>query len=463
MAEKTNPAGGEGAVPIARLRAEVEGAVLLRGDPGYDEARAIYLGGLDRHPAVVVRPAGVEDVARVVLAARDSGVPLAVKSGGHSPFAVWDGGILLDLSTLRDLEIDPETRTAWAGTGLTAGEFTTAAHEHGLALGFGDTGTVGLGGLTLGGGIGYFVRKYGLTIDHLLAAEVVTADGTLHHVDAEHEPDLFWALRGGGGNFGVVTRLRYELTELHTIVSGLLVLRATPENIAGFVKLSHEAPEELTSILNIFNAPPMPFIPEELVGTPVILATMAYAGEGPAADEAIAPFRALDTPIADMIETIPLPGLYPEEDDFNPIAASRNLFMDTVDLDDAVLMLDRIAASTADMAAVQIRVLGGAASRVPADATAFAHRDRQVMINLAAIFEDLETAEEHHRWVDELTVALQKGVPGMYVNFLENVREGRIHEAYPEATWTRLRAVKREYDPANVFRVNNNIPPAEDA
>lgn len=206
----------------------------------------------------------------------------------------------------------------------------------------------------------------------------------------------------------------------------------------------------------------MPFVPEELVGTTIIMAMMVYAGEQEGADQALAPFRALDTPIADMIEPMPLPGIYPEEDeDEHPIAAARNLFTDSIDIDDARLILDRIAASTADMGTTQIRVLGGAVGDVPADATAYAHRDRAIMVNIAALYSDLDTAADHHRWADELTEALAKGVPGMYVNFLEEPLEGRIHEAYPENTWNRLRTVKRAYDPTNLFRVNNNIPPAE--
>lgn len=458
MAEKNN----QGTVPIARLREAVGGRVLVPGDADFEKACKVYLGGMDQRPAVVVQPADAADVAAVVTVARESGVPLAIKSGGHSPFALCDGGIVLHLTTLRELEFDTESRTAWAGPGLTAGEFTKAAHEHGLALGFGDTGTVGLGGITVGGGVGYLTRKYGLTIDHLLAVEVVTADGEIRVVDAENEPELFWAIRGGGANFGVITRMRFRLQELSTVYAGLLVLPATPEVIAGYAKLSLEAPEALTSIVNMFAAPPMPFIPEDKVGTPVMLTMFVYAGEGEAAEQALAPFRSLAEPIADMIEQIPLPNIYEEEeDDWLPIAAARNLFMDEIDLDDATLMLERITSSTAELAAVQIRPLGGAAARVPDDATAYAHRSRPFMINLAAIYSDLDTAEVHNDWVDGLTVALQKGVPGVYVNFLEDDSEARINEAYPERTWERLRAVKRTYDPTNLFRVNNNIPPAD--
>lgn len=458
--ERTNTVIERGTVPVAQLRALTEGQVLVPGDAGYDRARTVYLGGMNQRPAAIVRPAGAADVARVVSLVRDSGIPLAVKSGGHSMFCLCDDGIVLDMSSMRGLQIDPATRTAWAEAGLTAGEFTDAAAEHGLATGFGDTGSVGLGGITVGGGIGYLVRKYGLTIDDLLAAEVVTADGELRRVDAEHEPDLFWAIRGGGGNFGVVTRLRLRMHELSTVLGGLLVLPGTPEVVAGFVELSQQAPEELTSIVNIMPAMPMPFVPEELHGTPIVMAMMVYAGEGEAAEKAIAPFRALAKPIADMIEPMPYPAIYPPEEEEHPVAAARNLFTDTLDTDDAALILDRIRTSTAVVPAVQVRVLGGAMARVPQDATAFAHRDRKIMINVAAMYENPGEAEEHTRWADDLTATLQKGVPGVYVNFLADDSRARIREAYPERTWERLRAVKRAYDPTNLFRVNNNIPPA---
>jgi FAD/FMN-containing dehydrogenase len=457
MGEKSN----QSPWPVTRLRETVDGRVLEPGDADFERACEVYLGGMDQRPVEVVQPADALDVAKVVLVARESGVPLAVKSGGHSVFALGDGGILLHLAALRGLEIDTESRTAWAGPGLTAGEFTKAAHEHGLALGFGDSGTVGLGGITLGGGIGYLVRKHGLTIDHLLAVEIVTADGEIRQVDAEHDPELFWAIRGAGANFGVVTRMRYRLHELSTVHAGLLVLPATPEVVAGYAELSLAAPEELTSIGNVFLAPPLPYIPEDKVGTPVIQAMMVYAGEGEAAERAMAPFRDLATPIADMIEQIPYPDVFEEEEVYGGhIAVTRNLFMDDIAIADAKLMLEQIRSSTADIAVVQIRPLGGATARVPGDATAYAHRERDFMIQLATLYSDLDTAAEHRRWADELTVALQNGVPAAYVNFLEEDSQARIREAYPGPTWARLRAAKRAYDPTNLFRVNNNIPPA---
>jgi FAD binding domain len=214
---------------ISQLRAQVRGRVITPDDPAYDQARGVFYGGFDRHPAVIIRPVDAGEVARVLVLARHSGLELAVRSGGHSLAGhnTTDDGIVLDLRDMNALDIDPQQRTAWAQTGLTALDYTTAAAQHGLATGFGDTGSVGIGGITLGGGIGYLVRKHGLTIDSLLAAEVVTADGQLLRADAQTHPDLFWALRGGGGNFGVATRFQFRLHPVSTVVGGLL-LPATP-------------------------------------------------------------------------------------------------------------------------------------------------------------------------------------------------------------------------------------------
>src|SRR3712207_7222544 len=224
---------GPATVSIPGLRAVFDGRVISPDDDAYDSARGVFYGDTDRHPAAIVRARDASDVSRTVSLAREGGLELAVRGGGHSPagHGTTDGGIVLDLSGMKNIDIDVPGRTAWAETGLTAGEYTAAAGAHGLATGFGDTGSVGIGGITLGGGIGYLVRKHGLTIDDLLAAEVVTADGELLRVDAERHPDLFWAIRGGGGNFGVVTRFQYRLHQVDTIVGGMLVLPATPEVI----------------------------------------------------------------------------------------------------------------------------------------------------------------------------------------------------------------------------------------
>ena len=448
---------------IPKLREDLTGRVIAPNDAGYDEARTVFVGGIDRRPAVIARVANATDVSRVVSLARETGLELAVRSGGHSSVGhcVSEGGIVLDLTEMKALDIDVEGRTAWAETGLTAVEYSTAAAVHGLATGFGDTGSVGIGGITLGGGVGFLVRKYGLTIDDLLAAEIVTADGEVLQVDADTQPDLFWAIRGGGGNFGVATRFRFRLHEVGTIVGGMLFLPATPEIVASFIAEAEAAPEELSTIANVMPAPPMPFVPEEQHGKVVIFALMAYAGAPEEGERALAPFRALAEPIADMVRPIPYPEIYmPDEADYHPVAAGLTMFVDAVGPGTAGTILDHLETSNASMRVAQLRVLGGAMGRVPVEATAFAHRKSRIMVNLAALYEDPEEAATHQAWVNGFAGALRQGDRGAYVNFLGDEGEARVRDAYPGPTWDRLKEIKGRYDPTNLFRLNQNIPPA---
>jgi FAD/FMN-containing dehydrogenase len=448
---------------IGEFSSKVQGQLIRPQDDGYDEARSVFYGGFDRHPGLIVRVADATDVSRVVALARESGLELAVRSGGHSVagHSTTDGGIVLDLSEMKGLEIDLERRTAWAQTGLTAGEYTAAVGAHGLATGFGDTGSVGIGGITLGGGVGFLVRKHGLTIDDLISAEVVTADGEFLRVDAESHPDLFWAIRGGGGNFGVVTRFHYRLHEVDEIVGGMLILPATPEVIHSFVAEAEAAPEELSTIANVMTAPPMPFLPAEVHGRLIIMAMLVYAGEVDEGERAIAPFRTLAIPIVDMVKPMRYPEIYPpEEDDYHPVASGRTMFLDAIDHSVAETIVEYLRASSAQMAVAQIRLLGGAMARVPADATAFAHRSSRIMVNVAALYERPDEAAVHEPWMSGFAAALrQEGDGGAYVGFLDDEGEGRIREAYPGSTWERLAAIKGRYDPSNLFRLNQNIRP----
>jgi FAD/FMN-containing dehydrogenase len=448
---------------ISDLRAVLKGRVIAPEDAEYDEARTVFLGSVDRRPTAIIRVADANDVSRVISLARDTGLELAVRSGGHSAagYGVTDGGIVLDLSEMKALEIDVEQRTVWAETGLTAGEYTNAVGAYGLATGFGDTSSVGIGGITLGGGIGYLVRKHGLTIDSLIAADVVTADGQLLRVDAETHPDLFWAIRGGGGNFGVATRFQFRLCEVGTVVGGMMILPATPDTIASFIAESEAAPEELTTIANVMPAPPMPFISAEHHGQIVILALMTYAGDVDYGQRALAPFRALATPIVDMVRPMPYPQIYPpDEEGYHPVATTRTLFMDVIDRDVSAMIIEHLRASTASMAVAQLRVLGGALARVPVEATAFAHRKSRIMVNVAAISGRPDEAAVHEAWATTLAAALRQGDSGAYVNFLGDEGEARVREVYPGPTWDRLMAIKSRYDPTNLFRLNQNIPPA---
>jgi hypothetical protein len=460
---QTSPSNTTTTISIPKLRADLKGRVIAPDDPDYDEARTVFYGGFDRRPLVIVRVADAGDVSRVVSLARETGRELAIRSGGHSlvGHSVSDGGIVLDLSEMKAIEIDPERRTAWAETGLSAGEYAMAAGAHGLVTGFGDTGSVGIGGLTLGGGVGYLVRKFGLTIDDLLAADVVTADGRLLRADAESHPDLFWAIRGGGGNFGVATRFQFRLHELDTVVGGMLILPATADVIHSFVAAAEEAPEDLSAIVNVMAAPPMPFLPPEAHGKLIVMALMCYAGGPEAGERAIAPFRALAEPIADMVHPMPYPEIFPPEpEDFHPIDSVRTMFVDAIDRRDAETIVEHIQSSSALMAAAQIRVLGGAMARVPVEATAFAHRRSRLMLNVAAIYERPEDAAVYEPWVSEFAGALRQGDTGAYVNFLTDEGDERIQAAYPGPTWDRLTAIKARYDPTNLFRLNQNIPPA---
>jgi FAD/FMN-containing dehydrogenase len=462
----TPPEGNSPAISIPELRAALKGRVIAPADAGYDQARTVFYGGFDRRPAAIVRVADAADVSRVISLARETGLELAVRGGGHSlaGHSVSEGGIVIDFGDMRALDIEAERRTAWAEAGLTAGAYTAAAGARGLATGFGDTGSVGIGGLALGGGIGYLLRKYGLTIDDLLAAEIITADGQFLRLDGDAHPDLFWAIRGGGGNFGVATRFRFRLHEVGTILGGMLILPATPDVIASFIAEADAAPEELTTIASVMPAPPMPFVPPEHHGKLVVMAMLVYAGEVGAGERAVAPFRALAKPVVDLVRPMRYPEVYPpEQGAFHPVAVTHTMFVESIGRRTAEAIVDRLQSSTAPMRVVQLRVLGGAMARVPVEATAFAHRASRIMANVAALYGRPEERATHEAWVAGCAAALRQNDRGVYVNFLGDEGEARIRAAYPGATWDRLVAVKTRYDPANLFRLNQNIPPGSPA
>jgi len=451
------------AIPTSSLRADLNGNVIAPDDPGYDEARGVFFTGFDRRPAAIARVADASDVSRVVDLARETGAELAVRSGGHSRagHGTSDGGMVLDLSEMNAVEIDAEGRTAWAQAGVKAVDYTKATGEHGLVTGLGDAPTVGVGGITLSGGVGFLVRKNGLTIDDLLGAEVVTADGELLEVDEDNHPDLFWALRGGGGNFGVATRLRFRLHEIDEVVGGMLVLPGSAEVITGFVAAAEAAPEELSMIANVAKAPPMPFLPAEWHGKPVVMAPMVYSGDVEAGERAIAPIRALATPLADMVRPIRYPQMYEGPEGPRPAYnAGTNVLIDALAPGAAETILEHLETSTAQMAGVQLRVLGGAMARVSDGATAFGYRAAKMMVNIAAMYGNSAEGPEHEAWASSLATALSDGTPGAYVGFLGDEGEQGVRRAYPPATLERLAEVKRSYDPDNLFRLNLNVPPA---
>ena len=448
--------------PLLTSLSGVTGRIITPDDPLYDRARSVFYGGIDKHPSAIVRVATVDDVRRVIATARNEGLELAIRSGGHSivGHSTTEGGLVLDLRDMAEIDVDPAARTAWVDTGATAYQVTEALSKDGLVIGFGDAGSVGVGGITLNGGIGFLVRKFGMTIDSVLASDVVTADGRHLRVDADHEPDLFWAIRGGGGNFGVVTRIQFRLNPLPHFTGGILILPATPETIAGFAAASMAAPEELSTIGNVMPAPPMPFLPVEAHGRLVILAFIAFAGDDGAATHAIAPFRALATPLADMVKPGPYLAMYPPEDpNYRPTAVARTMFVNGIDLRTARTIYEYLSNSDATMRVAQLRVLGGAMARVPADATAYAHRSKPMLVNVAAFYQGDADRQGRRTWVREFADALQPRDEGAYVGFLTDDGQARIRSAYPGATWDRLTRIKAAYDPDNLFRLNQNIVP----
>ena len=392
---------------VSELRDDCRGRVIEPGDAEYDDARTVFYAAFDRRPTAIVKAVNADDVARVVTLAGREGIELAVRSGGHSVAgqSVNDDGVVLDVSEMKAIEIDPDERTAWAETGMTAFEYSTAAATHGLATGFGDTGSVGIGGITLGGGVGYLVRKHGLTIDDLLAADIVTADGKLLRTDAETEPDLFWAIRGGGGNFGVATRFRYRLHPVGTVTGGMLMLPATPEVIASFIAEAEAAPDELSTIANVMPAPPMPFVPEEHHGKLAVMALITYAGDPEEGERVLAPFRALAPPLADMIHTMPYPEIYPPEDpSYRPVAAARTMFIDPVDHSVAETILEQRPGFVSADGGHAITCSGRRDGPRPDDATAFAHRKSRIMANVAALYDPTSSdGSEHEAWADNYT------------------------------------------------------------
>jgi FAD/FMN-containing dehydrogenase len=449
---------------IEMLATALRGRVILPRHADYDATRMVALANFDRRPAALVRVANATDVAAVLNFAQATELAVAVRSGGHSTmgFGGCDGGLVIDLRDLNTIDIDPVAKTAWVGTGLTAGEVTAAVEKHGLVIGFGDTGTVGLGGLTLGGGIGYMVRKFGLTIDNLLAAEVVTASGDILVADEAHHRELFWALRGGGGNFGVVTRLKFKLNDLPQFVGGPLVLPPRADVLAGFMAAAQAAPDELTTIGFLMPIPPVPVVPPEAHGKLALIAMMAYAGNPDGAARAIAPFRALATPLADLVRPAPLSSLYALDPppEMRSSVSIRSRFVDGIDVAAAHNILTAIERCEAPMKMVQLRALGGAFGRVPQDATAFAHRDAKAMVAFLAMYGGGPDVTAHfERWAQ----AAMDSVPSTgsaYVNFLADEGKDGLAAAYPAATLSRLRQVKRMYDPENLFRLNQNIAPA---
>ncbi len=452
---------------IAALASQLQGQIVLPDDADYPEARLTHLASVAA-PAMIVRATSAADVAATIGFARERDLEMVVRGGGHSiaGYSIIEGGVVLDLSALKTLEFDTETRIAQLGAGLLWGEVAATLHPHGLGLSSGDNATVGVGGLATGGGIGWFVRKHGLTIDRIRSIEVVTADGQVITASASEHPDLFWAIRGGGGNFGVATSFEVELHPAGMVYGGAIFYDASEAAtvLPAFARYATAAPDELTAMGLVLAAPPAPFIPPEMRGKPVVGLALVYCGDFDEGNRVVDPLRKLGTPIADIVGPMPYPAIFQFTEDASPLNLSlhaRSVMVDT--LDDALINA-LLASGATDMpsagALVQLRILGGAMRGGDPESAAFAQRGKSALA-LAATYGYAEADTERHvAWTERLYEAMRPFGTGAYAGFLMRDEEARINEVYPPATLARLRQVKRRYDPTNFFHHNLNIEPA---
>jgi FAD/FMN-containing dehydrogenase len=449
------------------LAATLTGEVVLPEDPTYEAARKVWNGAYDRSPAVIVRPVDADGVRAAVTFGAERELAVSVRSGGHSyaGHGTNDGGLVIDLSKMKALHVDPASRIARLEPGLTWGEVAQHTQPLGLALTAGDTGSVGVGGLAVGGGIGWMARRYGLTIDHLMAAQVVTADGLLLRTSETENPDLFWAIRGGGGNFGIVTAFEFRLHSAGHVLGGAVIYDATQavEVLDAYAGYAASAPDALTTMASVLLAPPVPFIPPHLHGKLVLALAVCYTGDLEEGQRVVAPLRGLGTPVADQIGPMPysaLLGLAAQNEVRGRQVHVRSMFLDRLDADLLGAIVSQTRTLSAPIAYVQIRVLGGAVARVAPDATAFAYRDKPFMVTIGSAWMDPAESARHGAALEGFWRSVEHHAAGVYSNFLGDEGEARVRDAYGPATYARLAELKRRYDPHNLFRLNQNVAPA---
>lgn len=451
---------------VASLRAALRGQVVQPGDADYDAARAVFNGMIDRRPALIVRVADVADVMAAVNFAREEGLLLAVRGGGHNVGGLGscDGGLVIDLRQLRGVRVDPEARTVRVEGGATLGELDHATHAFGLAVPGGMVSTTGVGGLTLGGGEGYLTRKYGLTIDNLLEADLVLADGRLVTVSEQQHPDLFWAIRGGGGNFGVVTSFLFRAHPVDTVVAGPIFydLDQTPEVLRWYRDFLPQAPEDLYGFFAFLTVPPAPVFPEHLHQKKVAALVWCYSGPPEQAEAVLAPVREFGKPLLDGLHPMPFPVLQGLFDALNPPGLQQYWRADFLNeiADDTIALHQRFAAGLPTMlSGAHIYPVDGAAQRVPAEATAWSYRDANWLQIILGIDPDPAQAPALRDWCLRYWEAIHPhSAGGAYVNFMMDEGQERVRTTYRD-NYERLVRVKRAYDPANLFRVNQNIRP----
>jgi FAD/FMN-containing dehydrogenase len=460
-----------GEASLQELEESLRGELIRPADAAYDEARAIWNGAIDKRPAAIVRCEGVADVRHAVEFARSQDLLVAVRGGKHSlpGFSTCDGGIVIDLSGMKGMRVDPAARTAEAQAGLTWSEFDHETQAFGLATTGGLISTTGIAGFTLGGGIGWLMRAHGLTCDNLISADLVTADGELVHASASENPELFWGLRGGGGNFGVVTSFEYRLHQVGPVLmAGPVFYRGerAAEMLRFFREFTQDLPNEATALLNLATAPPAPFLPEEIHGKPVCVLVGVYSGPVAEGERVLAPMRELGDPVADLMGPIPyvamqslLDGLYP--------AGGSNYFkagyMEEISDQAIDAVVNHYGEVTSPMSEIHVHHFGGAVRDVAEADSAFGNRSAEFVLNVLGRTPDasgFDTAVEWARGCYDAVEPYTAG--GVYTNFMSQ-GDNRVTEAYGQEKYDRLQALKDRYDPTNLFRLNQNIKPTKDS
>ncbi len=451
---------------IAQLREDVRGSVIAPDDEGYDAARRVYNAMIDKRPAMIVVPANTGDVMTAVRFAGDNDLPIAVRGGSHSVpgFGTCDDGLVIDLSAQRAVRVNPSTMTARAEGGATWGDFNAAAYQFGLATTGGIISTTGVGGLTLGGGIGYLARGLGLSCDNLISADVVTADGTFHVASEKDNADLFWAIRGGGGNFGVVTSLEFRLHPVKDIYGGPMFfeLEKAGDVLRFFREFIADAPEQLGGFPAFQIAPPLPFIPEDRHGEPFCAIVACWAGPLEAGEKALEPFRDIAPRVAEMVGPMPYPALNSAFDGLVPPGLQHYWKANFVrELTDDAIEAHLVHGPKLPVvnSTVHIYPINGACHRVGSDESAFAYRDANFATVIAGMWPDPAENEANTAWVrDYYDATAPHSEDGGYVNFMADDDQGRIRDNY-KGNYDRLVSIKRQYDPDNRFRFNQNITP----
>ncbi len=449
------------------LQKSLRGQVCLPGDAGYEEARSLWNAMIDRQPGLVIRCAGAADVMQSVQLAREHKLLLAVRGGGHNIAgkACCDGGLMIDLSTMQSVRVDPVKQTARVEPGVTLGDFDREAQAFGLVTPTGINSTTGVAGLTLGGGFGWLSRKYGLTVDNLLGADVVTADGQLVHASDTENRDLFWALRGGGGNFGIVTSFEFRLHAIgNQVLSGLIIhpLQQAPALLEQYLDYVAKAPDEMSCWVVLRKAPPLPFLPQEWHGKEVLIFAVCYVGDMQEGERVMAPLRAIGEPIVDVISPH---NFLDWQAAFDPLltAGARNYWKShdfaRLNADALQAIIDYAGCLPGPECEIFLAQMGGATNRVATDATAYPHRDTEFVLNVHTRWSEASQDQECIAWAREFfdkTAPYANG--GVYVNFMADDEADRVSGAYGD-NLKRLGQLKSRYDPENLFSVNQNIAP----